>query len=233
MRYVLAVLSHGNPYSDTAEACLDSFLDQVTPMPAFVAYRHDGPGHAFIGVGQKEGAGFAAHAGSPQVGFCAATGLLWASALKVAVDVQADYVFWLEHDFKFTRPVDLEQLAYVLKTNKGLAQMALMRGPVNAKEKQAGGLVESRPGEFRSRITSRGIKSPREILDWLEHRSYFTTNPSLMRVGFMQQHAWPSYTSECEGRFGLDLVSHGLSFAAWGEGEPWVTHIGERSGFGY
>lgn len=220
LRYVLAVLSHGYPQSDTAERCLDSFVEHVTPMPAMAVYRHDGPGHAYLGVGMEQGSAIAATV-TPreQLGFCGATRGLWRDAITYADLYEATHVFWLEHDFLFTRRVDLVDLALALDaapTEFPLAQMSLMRGAVNERERSSGVLAGGR---------DRG--------GWLEHRSYFTTNPSLMTAEFMEGHPFPEYASECEGRFGIDLVAAGFSFGVWGDGEPWTEHIGIRSGRGY
>lgn len=220
LRYVLAVLSHGYPYSDTAEDCLASFVEHVTPMPTVTVYRHDGPGWAHLGVGQAEGSSIVATVTpEEQLGFCGATRSLWRDAVTYADLYEATHVFWLEHDFVFTRRVDLVDLALVLDaapTEFPLAQMSLMRGAVNAREKRAGVLTGGR---------DRG--------GWLEHHDYFTTNPSLMSVAFMARHPWPEYDQECEGRFGADLKSEGYSYGVWGDGAPWVDHIGKRTGKGY
>jgi hypothetical protein len=31
----------------------------------------------------------------------------------------------------------------------------------------------------------------------------------------------------------MDLRELGFDFAVWGSGEPWVEHVGVRTGFGY
>jgi hypothetical protein len=185
----------------------------VSPEPSLVLAFHDGAGYAYMPFGGQ----FRVVAGASQRGFCGATRELWAGAAAG----WCDYVFYLEHDFEFLRPVDLTQLAVVLDANPALAQMALMRDAVNAEEKAAGGLYESRPGQYAKRD------------GWLEHSAYLTTNPSLMSAEFMRRNPWPDYPDRCEGRFGIDLLDAGYRFGAWGTGEPWVRHIGERTGFGY
>ena len=50
-----------------------------------------------------------------------------------------DFVFWLEHDFVFVKPLDLAPLMEVLDAHPTLAQMQLMRGAVNEREKRMGG----------------------------------------------------------------------------------------------
>ena len=221
MRYVLAVLSHGEPDSPHVERTLRSFRANVTPDASSVIRFHD----------------------TDRLGFCRATASLWGLAVEEAVAVDADHVFWLEHDFVFRRPVELELLAAILKPNPDIgpvAQVSLMRNAVNAVERAAGGLFESRPGEYRPRRL-RAQENPVHGQDepFLTHSSYFTTNPSLMTVRFMVEHPFAAgasrqpYDIECEGRYGQDLIRDGYQFAVMGHGEPWVEHIGVRTGEGY
>ena len=227
--YTLAVLTHGN--MDTLDRSLASFFDKVKPRPNRVIVHGDAP------------------SGMPSVpfpvsqfsftveprGFCKATGALWhwASAPGQPGGDLPEFVFWLEHDFVFLRPVDLEPLSDVLNADKSLAQMSLMRTPVSPEEISAGGVVQSRPGEFEEHLLVSIAR--REVENrWLRHRSYFTTTPSLMRTDFMMWNHWPDDDlPECEGRFGIDLVQRGFEFGVWGSGEPWVEHIGVRTGVGY
>lgn len=150
------------------------------------------------------------------VGFCRSCQHCWAKA--AAGD--HEFVFWLEHDFRFVKPVDLDQMAAILDANPQLAQMALMRQPVNEAERSAGGVVLSRPGQFQARG------------GWMEQQAYFTTNPSLFRRDFAERHPWPQ-EEQCEGRFGIHLLGLGYTFGMMGAGEPWTDHVGIRSGFGY
>lgn len=223
MNYRLVVLTHGD--APQLEPCLESFREMVTPQPTSRHAFVDGDG----ALPPVEPLGpFEGWAGGKQLGFCGNCELAW---LGAALADGHEHVFWLENDFVFTRPLDLQPLAAVLDANPMLAQMALMRNAVSDVEIAAGGLVESRPGEYEQRFS--GAETGAAAHPWFEHRSYLTTNPSLMRRGFMAANPWPDYTSECEGRFGIDLVARGYSFGVWGSGEPWVDHVGERVGHGY
>lgn len=228
MNYRLIVLTHGDDPA-CAEVTLDSFGEMVTPAPSELVIVRDGPGHSYV-PGWAPNQWIGVQASEEPVGFCAATRYAWTRA---AAAPDADYVFWLEHDFEFIRPVNLAELAAVLSSEPTVAQMALMRDAVNQTEKAAGGLYESRPGQYTSRAYYASGPDPGRGHPWLEHRAYLTTNPSLMRRSFMQHNPWPDHPAECEGRFGIDLVERGYSFGVWGHGEPWVRHIGERTGFGY
>lgn len=221
MNYRLCVLTHGD--HATLAATVDSFLARVTPGPAEVCMLYDGPR---VGMPSAPHEWKVWWTEGPD-GFCKATRALW----HVASQPGADYVFWLEHDLIVTEDISLPLLAAVLDLHPKLAQMALMRDAVNEAEKAAGGLFESRRGQYVPEAVR--VMESGEPLPWLSHRSYYTTNANLMRRKFMDENPWPSYDSECEGRFGLDLVAKGYSFGVWGDGRPMTRHVGVRTGFGY
>lgn len=223
MDYTLAILTHGK--GRTLDQTLASFYDKVKPRPSHVIVHMDGRGGNVPAL-TAAGPGADVHIGSEQKGFCHATGHLW----RWASQADTEFVFWLEHDFVFLRPVDLDPLADVLRADSKLCQMQLMRTAVSAEEISAGGLFESRLGEYERVTPLIGD----ELHHWMRHRSYLTTNPSLMRTAWMAGNQWPDDDEpHCEGRFGIDVVNRGFYFGVWGCGEPWVEHIGHRTGFGY
>lgn len=135
-----------------------------------------------------------------------------------------DYVFHLEDDFTFNRPVPLRAMGRVLDRYLHLVQVALLRQPWNDEERRAGGIVQCHPDDFERRSDING--------EWLEHRRFFTTNPCLYRRS-LTKRGWPQ-KPRSEGLFSLDLIRDGFTMAVWGDGTPWVTHIGdERVGTGY
>lgn len=240
VRYRLVVLTHGR--APALERTLDSFFEMVTPSPAECVLVVDGPGatlppHIYapqdpsVVVGpllpsrarrSELSEAWRVVGRTRQGGFCKATKTAWEQAARPG----ADYTFHLENDFEFLRPVDLRDLATVLDLNADLAQMALMRDAVSQPEKAAGGLFESRPGQWAEGET--------EGVLWLKEHEFFTTNPSLMRREFMEQNPWPNDGQpSCEGHFGIALRDQGYSFGYLGRGEVWVRHIGARTGFGY
>lgn len=169
----------------------------------------------------------------PRQGFGGAIGAAWN---QLANDSAADWVFHLEGDFTFNRPVDLDAMAAILTSRPYLAQMALRRQPWNAQEAAAGGIVEQHPHDYLDRHDVRLNAS------WLEHRRFFTTNPCLYRRSLLDV-GWPD-RDQSEGHFGHHLLTHGtpeapgpvVRFGYWGarSDPPWVTHIGhQRSGIGY
>lgn len=138
-----------------------------------------------------------------------------------------NWVFGLEDDFLFNRPVDIQAMIDVLESRPYLKQMALRRQPWNAQEKAAGGVVEHRRREFT------------EVTDgthtWLEHRCFFTCNPSIYRRSLTSM-GWPQ-GSRSEWRLTKQMLQkRDTRFGYWGgfdSGEA-VFHIGnERNGTGY
>lgn len=167
----------------------------------------------------------------PRQGFGGAIRAAWAT---LAARSRADYVFHLEQDFTFHRPVDLLNMAGVLAANPHLAQLALRRQPWNDHEEAAGGIVEQHPDAYDD--CSDGTNH------WLEHRLCFTTNPSLYRRSLCWT-AWPE-GGNSEGHFTHQLLQTGtpeatgnrVRFGYWGTrmSTPWVHHIGhQRAGNGY
>ncbi len=151
-----------------------------------------------------------------------------ASAWSWLLDgTSAHYVFHLEDDFTFNRPVEVIDMAEVLDNNPHVAQVALRRQPWNDREKAAGGVVEADPAAYRD-VHQGGF-------DWLEHRLFFTTNPSLYRSRLCKR-GWP-IGERSEGFFAADLFRDpAITCAYWGarESGEWVHHIGERRiGVGY
>lgn len=145
-----------------------------------------------------------------------------------ALPDETEFVFHLEDDFVVQRHFDVEELANVLIHNPHLIQLALKRQPWNAIEKAAGGIVECWPDAYREMSDGKGNC-------WLEHRLFFTTNPSLYRRD-LTNLGWPS-GAQSEGRFTQRVLRDlQAQFAFWGERSdpPWVHHIGEnRVGVGY
>lgn len=231
MKYLLTMTTSGR--RDCFLRTVETFVARVKPQPTEVYVYDDG---RKTGVEEMVRASalsdyFSAIRVAPAkrfglnraVGFCKATGACFAAAAESPYD----WWFHLEDDFEFLRALDLRDLAHVLSLEPNVVQMALMRDAVNDLEKAAGGLYESRRDEF----APRGIASANA---WLEHRSYFTTNPSLLRTDIARRYGWPD-EDHCEGVYGIKLreLRPHTTFGAWGTGTPWVRHIGERQGFGY
>lgn len=107
-----------------------------------------------------------------------------------------------------------------------LVQMALIRQPWNDEEKAAGGIVALLPDVYEQQRAGGHA--------WREHRRHFTTNPCIY-PRWVAERGWPD-RPESEGHFGIELLASNPAFRSgyWGEGEEWVTHIGDvRTGHGY
>lgn len=168
----------------------------------------------------------------PRQGFGGAIAAAWA---ELGRHSQTRFVFHLEQDFIFNRSVDLAELMGVMDERPYLAQMALRRQSWNAEEHAAGGVVQRHPAAYKERCDE-------EQRCWLEHRLFFTTNPSLYRTSLCRR-GWPA-GDHSEGAFTLQLLDAGLPdiypdqvrFGYWGarDSGEWVEHIGQvRTGHGY
>lgn len=162
-----------------------------------------------------------------RLGFGGAIANAWAHLCATAEGDTCEFVFHLEDDFTMNGPVDLTGMAAVLRATPNLAQMALRRQPVNEIERAAGGIVECWPDEYR--------EHKRGNLAWLEHRLYFTTNPSLYRRSLCWR-GWPTVHAS-EVAFSQALFADpDARCGYWGardSGEA-VHHIGDaRVGTGY
>lgn len=154
----------------------------------------------------------------------------FAGAIRAGWEAVGDdtaYVFHLEDDFVFTRHVDLLAMTRVLDSQPGIVQMALRRQAWNNDEIAAGGVIETHPDQYRD--CTDGFHW------WLEHRMFFTTNPSLY-PRWVRDRGWPE-GQDSEGRFSHTLFQNAdLCSAYWGKREdpPWVLHTGAtRTGVGH
>jgi len=196
--------------------------------PAFVqAVIHDDSGDPKYADWLKEQYGyrFSIYSTGQRSGFAGAYNSAWRWLRENNTN---DWIFFTEDDFVYTRHVELSDMIRVMTENPQIVQMALRRQPWNDVERAAGGIVESRPETYTEKTDGEN--------QWLEHRNFFTTNPSLIRATLIDTHDWPN-ESNSEGKFGISLFSGtDLVSGYWGarcSGE-WCEHIGqERAGTGY
>lgn len=158
-----------------------------------------------------------------KAGFCGVIQKAWS-----LVPPNVDFIFHLEDDFLFNRSVDLLELVETLQDNPYLAQIVLKRQAWSTEEKKAGGVVEMWPSQY----TQKNYKDRY----WLEHRLFWSTNPSLYWADFCRE-GWPD-GPRCEEAFTNKLITRNptLKFAFWGEKKdaPWVEHVGwVRAGENY
>jgi hypothetical protein len=166
---------------------------------------------------------FEIHTTPGLLGFTEAIRNAW-QFLEDLDDAGAPYVFHLEEDFTFNRKVDLGDLIAILEAQPKLAQVSLLRGPAYEPEFAAGGIIQQEPRAYQQRRQG--------ALRYLAHRKYFTTNPCVYRRTLLKE-GWPAVQNS-EVAMTRALVRKGFRFAHFGEGDPWVTHIGEeRTNRGY
>lgn len=168
--------------------------------------------------------------GEPRLGFTGNVRRMWDYVSQSGLD----YVFHLEGDFTFNVGIDIDMMLVALNAgsigDRYLIQMALRRQPWNQEEINAGGIVEQHPEDYED-VSYAGLK-------WLEHRRFFTTNPSLYRAELCRSVDWPDRKNS-EGHFSINTLAYygpGSRFAFWGRRQdtPMVHHIGnERKGIGY
>ena len=162
-----------------------------------------GAAHGFYVVGPRR-----------HVGYAEAHRLLWKYLDGRA---QGEYIFSIEDDFVYDRPVDLGPMLDALQEHPHLRQMALLRGAYYPREVEAGGVLQSLP----TPVTLRNDRPH----PFVEHRDHFTDNPSLFHKSLVST-PWPTGTST-ERHFGNTILKNpDAAFAYWGSGDPWISHIG-------
>lgn len=158
----------------------------------------------------------------PRRGFGGAYDFAWKT---LAAQSKADYIFNLEDDFTFNRIIPLEDMIQVLEENPNVYQMALRRQAWSSEEIRVGGVIERWPESFHQQP------------NWISHRLFFTTNPSLYRKSLIETRTYPN-VKDSEGHFSQSIVASDpdAQFGYWGRktDAPWVTHIGvKRKGDSY
>lgn len=231
---MITLLAMTDGRDDLLAQTLASFDSMVTgPVTRRVIFDDTGDsGHALELTDRYHG--YAIVTTGRRNGFGDAVRLAWQTVDRFGPEQR--FVFHLEDDFVFERPVDLWAMAEVLDRYPHLAQMALRRQPWNAQERAAGGVVECNPTEY---VERRKLDEPAE---WLEHRLFWTTNASLFRRELLSA-GWMG-GEQAEGRFTHLLLAEGIPgadwsdvrFGYWGARDSgvWITHIGtNRVGHGY
>lgn len=147
-------------------------------------------------------------------------------AWTAALEAGCDFLFHVEEDFVFHRPVDLGLMAEVLGTVPNLAQIVLKRQAWSPEERAAGGIVELAPDEYVD-ATWWGDRQ----VTLAEHRRVFSLNPCLIPRRVLE-FGWPDGN---EAEFTRMCVDKGLYFAFWGGrfAYPVVEHIGVRRSAGW
>jgi hypothetical protein len=153
-------------------------------------------------------------AGDGHHGYSVSRARLWRYLERRAV---GEYVFATEDDFLYDVDVELEPMIATLRTAPYLRQLALLRAPYYPRELEAGGILEEHPDGYET-VRANGHSR-------VEHRLYFTANPSLIRRS-LTATPWP--TAASSERVYTDLLNRDKRsrFAYWGDGSTAVRHIG-------
>ncbi len=148
------------------------------------------------------------------------------AGFDAALASDPDYVFWLEEDWLFERPVEMKAMADLLDIHPDLCTMTLKRGIEygNAHEVAAGGWMEADPASYHDRD------------GYVEHVHNFSLNPGLLPRKTLEL-GWPSGpigTGNEDGMTGRCLDA-GYRFAYWGQTSdpPAVIHIGQQRAAGW
>lgn len=156
--------------------------------------------------------------GSGHHGYTEAVRRLWR---YIGARVTEPYVFLTEDDFLYLRDVDLGPMVETLRRRTALRQLALLREPAYPRELEPGDHIL---GWDRSSFEEVDQDDPRYAR--LEHRLFWTMNPSLLPKDTTRTH-WPTGKSS-ERLFGDAVLRDPRArFAFVGTGEPWARHIGE------
>lgn len=146
-------------------------------------------------------------------------------AWEWALDEGVDHLLHLEEDFRFTAPVEIDAMVYVLERAPHLAQVVLKRQPWSPEEQAAGGIVECHPDDY---VECGGWGRHTR---WTEHRRIFSLNPCLIPRHVLEL-GWPDGN---EAEFTRVCLDKGLSFAFYGAkfDPPRVVHVGAERGAGW
>lgn len=211
LNYTALVMTDGRDglLAHTLET-MNQFLDPA-PQRTII---HDDTGSAghrrmlqlrYMGVAEVIGTG-------PRRGFAGAIQHAWR---MIGEDyAPSPFIFHTEDDMALIGPVDLREMAHALIAFPDVAQLALLRGPVNASEESAGGVIEQRPGHYLTEHCLAGCCT------WRSHTLYWTTNPSLFRTDILSL-GWPD-GPDSEAKFGPHVLNH-LNALRGGEHPPPLT----------
>jgi hypothetical protein len=160
--------------------------------------------------------GFGIYSNLIKSGYCCSIQKAWD-----AIKERYRWILHLEEDFIFNEPIPVMDMIRVLEHDSRLAQMALVRQPINTIELAAGSILRATWERY----------TPKEWdgFEWLENNFCFTNNPcvypiDITRYPYPQRTSWPWG----EGEFSELLRNKGYQFGYWGgmEQKPKVTHIG-------
>lgn len=220
----VTVVVHTDGRRDYISRAIPSLMDRVSgPIVKRVIYDDSGdPAYKTWLTAEFGPLGFYVAGPTERLGFTQSMRAMWSYLNRRC---PCDYVMAVEDDFIYSADVNLSQLIAVLRERPYLAQIALLRQACYPREIEAGGILGWPQEQFTpTRMNGYG---------WMEHRLFWTNNPSLFRHELTASQ-WPMQKSS-ERVFGDRLLKDEQTrFAFWGAGTPMVEHIGVvRAGSGY
>lgn len=134
--------------------------------------------------------------------------------------VTTDWVFHLEADFVFRKPVPVRDMVSLMIRHPYLQQVALKRQAINMEEIQAGGFMGRWPA-------GAGFEMDDGAIEFVTHRVNFTTNPCVYR-GDLCAGGWPD-GPDSEAVFSRALLApqeRACAFLGTLKSPPQCWHIG-------
>lgn len=140
--------------------------------------------------------------------------------MAAALNMEWEYVLWVEEDFRFNVRPPIEQMALILDRDQQCAQVVLKRQPWSVEEEQAGGIVEMNPDDYTEYLLTCSNT------DWMEHTRIFSMNPCLIPRRILEL----GYPDGNEAEQTARLVQMGYHFAMYGKRNdpPLVHHVGHQ-----
>lgn len=211
MRYILALMTNGR--RECLERTLAGLKEHLSPTPDECFFHNDAGVTEYRDLLDATGWEWEVEDSRSAIGHCRSYDHLWQAAARSS----CEHAFLVEDDQVLLRPVDLRDLAYVLRTT-GTVQMTLLRTPWGA-EVPHGGYIPQEPGWYE-RCTD-------GVAEWIETTRNWACAPTLIRTDLAREFAWP-LDPGCETTVGPQILQErpGATFGLWGWGEPWVAHVG-------
>jgi hypothetical protein len=173
-----------------------------------------------------------------RLGQCRAYGECW----RYAAESGYEWVMVFEEDYVCLRPIDVAHMEDILRAQRHLLQLTLMRQAWLA-EVPYGGYLAKDPGWYDRRSErvfvgepvftaeqsphGRAIYAESFVAEWIETTRNWANAPTLFRTALAREFEWPSEPG-CETTIGprmLERYPEG-KFGILGAGEVWASHIG-------
>lgn len=207
--------------TDGRQDCIKSTIDRLNSIVSFNFFEkiiiNDSANVAYHNYLSQRFIDFKIVSHETRRGLAGAVQSAWNSYSK-----EAEFIFHLEDDFLFNEEPNIDNMITLLEQNKYLAQMALVRAPVNPPEEQVGGFVFQHLEDYHQKD------------GFFEHQRLFTLNPSIYPVS-TAEIGWPDHGGETEFTNKVHSIDPEKKFGFYGNiyDKPKVTHIGGKRSEGW